>query len=174
MKRTFFILILTLISRAPAFSQGTMEFNINFGGNPPPHAATVPNSGALLTGSEFAAAIYLDNTAPTAGRIVQMGSGGSLSTVFDFPSPVYASYGAPYSGTAFSYDHAWQLTDPQIQSLLAGQWYADITYGTTDYIGQITVAPEPSSSALALSAAGLLATAALFRRRFQALRHVSR
>ncbi|HEY2328970.1 MAG TPA: PEP-CTERM sorting domain-containing protein [Verrucomicrobiae bacterium] len=163
MKRIFIILLIGLISRAPALAQTGVYFNFNFDGNPPPHTATVPDSIAFLSGGTFSAAIYLGDTAPSAGRIVQMGEGGSLTTIFDFPNPVFASYGAPFSGTAFSYEQTWQLTTPQIDSLLGGQWYADVSYGSVDYLGQITVAPEPSS--IALFAGGLIAVALIIRRK---------
>jgi len=164
MKHIFIILSLGLVLQLPAFSQGVINFNINFGSNPPPHTPGVPDSGARLTDDLFYAAIYLGNVQPTSGRIAEMAGGGSLVTIFAFTNLVFAAYPPPAGGPAFSYEQSWQLTAPQIQSLIAGEWYAEVSYAGNSYLGQIMPVPEPSS--LALFVGGLIAVAATAGRRF--------
>jgi hypothetical protein len=158
MKRNLILLILGLASCVTAFPQGVIDFNISFGSNPPPHASGVPDSGARLTDDLFYAAIYLSDAQPTSGRIVETGGGGSLTTIFDFTHLVFAAYPPPPGATAFSYEQSWQLTAPQIQTLIAGQWYAEVSYAGSSYLGQIMPVPEPSS--LIVFVVGLLAIAA--------------
>src|SRR5258707_4163567 len=133
-----YILVLGLLLRVSAFAQAGLFFDINFGSNAPPHAPGVPQSGALLTTQFFYAAIYLDNTPPTSGSMVEQSGNGSFVTVFEFTNLVFASYPPPPGATAFDYDQEFQLTKAQIDKLLAGQWYARITFGDTIYLGQIT------------------------------------
>ncbi len=164
MKRIGIILILGLASCVPAFAQGVIDFTINFGISLPPHTAGVPDSGARLTDDLFYAALYLSEAQPTSGRIVEMGDGGPLVTIFNFTNLVFAAYPPPPGAVAFSYEQSWQLTGPQVQSLMAGEWYAEVSYADSSYLGQIVPVPEPSS--LALFASGLIAFAATARRKF--------
>ncbi|MGO8765322.1 MAG: hypothetical protein ACLQSR_09355 [Limisphaerales bacterium] len=161
MKHIILILVLGLLSQAPAFAQGSVDFDINFGGNPPPHTSGDPESGATLTDNSFDAILYLSDTAPTSGSIVEDLGGGSYATVFQFANLVYASY--PGGGPAFDYEGSWQLSDTQIQNLLAGQWYAEVSYNDTTYMGQITAVPEPSCAIL-LFGGMLVVWAGLYRR----------
>ncbi|MGH7954239.1 MAG: PEP-CTERM sorting domain-containing protein [Limisphaerales bacterium] len=158
MKHIIIILVIGLLSQVSALSQGLVNFDINFGANPPPHTPGDPISGATLTNDFFYAALYLDTTAPISGSIEEL-DGGVFTTVFQFTNLVYASY--PGGGPALDYEGSWQLTDTQIQNLLAGQWYANITYSDASYTGQITPVPEPSSITLLL--AGLILVC-LYRR----------
>jgi hypothetical protein len=166
MKHITIILVLGLLSQAPVFSQGVVNFDINYGGNPPPHTSGFPDvsdSGAILTNGLFYAALFLSATAPnpTSGLIVEKLASGSFTTVFQFTNLVYAAY--PGGVLALDYEGSWQLTDTQIQNLLAGQWYAEVTYSDATYIGQITAVPEPSSIMLLLG--GLIVfSAGLYRR----------
>jgi len=161
MKQFGFILILALACCTSMFAQGVLDFTINFGGTPPPHTPGLAEAGAQLTGDSLYAAIYLDNTAPTSARILEL-EGGHYTTLFVFNSPVWASYPAPVGTTAFSYEQTWQLTGSQIQHLMAGEWYAEVTYADTSFRGQILLIPEPSSFTLFL--VGLPALAAYARR----------
>ena len=156
------IIALALLAPVAAFSQGTVYFDINFGANPPPHTPGDPDSGATLTGGLFYSILYLSDAAPTSGSIVEELPGGTFATVFQFTDSVYASY--PGGGPAVDYEQSWQLTDPQIQALLAGQWYAQVTYSDATYLGQITAVPEPSTDSLLLG--GMLAVSAGWYRRF--------
>jgi hypothetical protein len=133
-----FVLVLGLLLRVSAFAQTGLFFDINFGSNSPPHTPGVPDSGALLTTEFFYAAIYLDNTPPTSGSVVEQSGNGSFVTVFEFTNLVFASYPPPPGATSFDYEQILQLTDAQINKLLAGQWYVRVTYGDTIYLGQIT------------------------------------
>jgi hypothetical protein len=142
MKHMVLILAVGLVAQTPAFSQGALDFGINYGGNPPPHTPGVPDSGAILTNGVFSAALYLNDATPTAGSIVDQSADGSFTTVFPFTSLVYATY--PGGGPALDYEGSWPLTASQTQELLAGQWYAEITYGDATYFGQIAAVPEPS------------------------------
>ena len=160
MKHITIILVLGLLSQVPTFAQGVINFDINFGSNPPPHTLGNPNSGALLTDDTFYAILYLDTTAPISGSIQEL-DGGIFTTVFQFTNSVFASY--PGGGPAIDYEGSWQLTAAQIQNLLAGQWYAEVTYSDASYMGQITAVPEPSSVTLFLG--GLIVLlAGLYRR----------
>ncbi|MDB6015952.1 MAG: hypothetical protein JWR19_441 [Pedosphaera sp.] len=161
MKHIFIILTLALVLPVPAFAQGIIEFNVNFGSNPPPHTPGVPDSGARLTDDIFYAAIYLDGTPPSFGSILERLGDGSFATVFQFTNLVFAGYPPPATGAAYDYEGSWQLTNPQIQNLLAGLWYAEITYTDTAYRGQITPAPEPSTLTLLLG--GLIVLGCLYR-----------
>jgi hypothetical protein len=132
------ILLLGLLLRVSAFAQADLFFDINFGSNPPPHTPGVPESGALLTSDFFYAAIYLDNTPPTSGSVVELSNDGSFVAVFQFTNLVFAAYPPPPGATAFDYEQAFQLTGTQIERLLAGQWYVRIAFDDTIYLGQIT------------------------------------
>lgn len=160
------ILVLGLLSAAPVFAQGSVTFGIDFGGNPPPHSAGVPDSGATLTEGSFYAILYLSDAPPTSASILEESAGGTFTTIFQFNNSVYAGY--PGGGTAIDYEDSWQLTDTQMQALLAGQWYAQVTYSDATYLGEITAVPEPSSAAL--WGAGLAVLAAGLWRRIIPLR----
>lgn len=144
MKHFITILALGLVSSFSALAQGVV-FNIDFGANPPPHTPGDPFSGATLTGNDFYAILYLDDTEPLSASIQEL-DGGSLTTVLQFSTLVYASYSG--GGPAFDYENSWDLTDAQTQSLLAGQWYAQVNYDGASYSGQIVAVPEPSSITL--------------------------
>jgi hypothetical protein len=144
-------LIIGLVLPAPAFSQGIF-FGVDFGSNPPPHTPGVPDSGGLLTNDMFYAAIFLDGTQPSSGSILEKLDGGSFVPIFQFTNLVFAGYPPPATGAAFDYEGSWKLTAPQIQNLLAGKWYAQITYDSgAVYTGRFTTVPEPSVVAVLLS-----------------------
>jgi hypothetical protein len=160
MKHIIIILVIGLFSQVPAPSQSNVNFDVNFGANPPPHTPGDPFSGAALTNDTFYAILFLDVTQPVSGSIAQL-DGGIFTPVFQFTNLVFATY--PGGGPAFDFEGSWQLTGTQIQSLLAGQWYAEVTYSDASYIGQITPVPEPASLTLLL--AGLvMASTGLHRR----------
>jgi hypothetical protein len=165
MKNIIIILVFGLFSQVPALSQGNVNFDINFGTNPPPHTLGNPVSGAALTNDTFYAILYLDVTQPASGSIAQL-DGGTFTPVFQFTNLVFATY--PGGGPAYDYEGSWQLTGTQIQNLLAGQWYAEVTYNDASYIGQIAPVPEPSSISLLL--AGLVMASAGLHRRLARLR----
>jgi hypothetical protein len=144
-----------------AFSQDIF-FYVDFGGNPPPHTPGVPDSGARLSDDMLYAAIFLDGTMPSSGSILENLGGGMFAQVFQFTNLVFAGYPPPATGPAFDYEGAWQLTDSQIQDLLAGKWYAQVTYSNGDiFRGQFVVVPEPSSAALLFS--GMVVTGWSYR-----------
>jgi hypothetical protein len=151
MKHIIIILVLGLLQQLSAFSQDVVNFGITFGGNPPFQTPSIPGSGAILTGDNFYAILYMDATIPNPGPIsgsIEKLDGGIFTTVFQFTNSVLAGY--PGGGIAVDYEDSWQLTDAQIQNLLAGQWYAKVTYSDASYLGQVTVVPEPSSVTLLL------------------------
>jgi PEP-CTERM motif len=160
MKNIIAILVIGLLSCLTSFSQGVVYFDINFGANAPPNVPGEPASGASLTGDTFDAILYLDTTAPVSGSIEEL-EDGTFTTLFQFTDLVYASY--PGGGPALDYEGSWQLTDGQIQNLMAGQLYADVTYSEGSYVGQITAVPEPSSVALLLT--GLVVASFYWHRR---------
>ncbi|HXI73857.1 MAG TPA: hypothetical protein VNN22_26235 [Verrucomicrobiae bacterium] len=149
MKHIIISLVLGLLSQLSAFSQGVINFDITFGGNPPFQTPSIPGSGAILTGDIFYAILYMDATIPNPGPIsgsIQELDGGIFTPVIQFTNLVLAGY--PGGGIAVDYEGSWQLTDTQIQNLLAGQWYAKVTYSDASYLGQIMAVPEPSSITL--------------------------
>ena len=87
----------------------------------------------------------IPNPGPLSGSIEAL-DGGIFTPVIQFTNLVLAAY--PGGGIAVDYEGSWQLTDTQIQTLLAGQWYAKVTYNDASYLGQITAVPEPSSITL--------------------------
>jgi hypothetical protein len=76
--------------------------------------------------------------------------------------------GNPITGQ-YDYSQSWQLTDDQVQNLLDGNWYAEITYGDNTYLGNFTtatvsgVSPVPEPETLTLLGLGMAAI--LIRRR---------
>jgi|ERR1039457_4498258 hypothetical protein len=137
------ILVFGLLSQSATFSQGFVNFNINFEADTP-HGAGVPDSLATLSDIVFSAAIYLDDTAPTSCAIFeQVGTAGLAMKIFQFPAPVLATY--PGAGPAYGFEGSWNLTASQINNLMAGKWEVDVTYSPFFYVGQIAAVPEPSS-----------------------------
>ncbi len=157
MKHIIIILVLGLLSQLSAFSQGVIDFGITFDGNPPFQTPSIPGSGAILTGDSLYAILYMDATIPNpnpiSGSIGEL-DGGIFTPIFQFTTSVFAAY--PGGGIAVDYENTWQLTDTQIQNLLAGQWYAQVTYSDASYLGQIVAVPEPSSVTLLLGGLAVL------------------
>jgi hypothetical protein len=137
------IILLAVFSQVSVFSQGNLQFGINFGDDPPPHTAGNPESGARLTYDLFYAILYLSDATPSSGSILEKLSDGSFTTIFQFTNLVYATYSG--GGPALDYEGSWQLTDTQIDNLLAGDWYARVDYNNISYLGQISAVPEPST-----------------------------
>jgi hypothetical protein len=150
--KNIIILVCGLLSQALSMAQGTIDFDIDFGANPPPHTTGAPDSGATLTASVFYAAIYLDTTEPLSAAIGLL-EDGVFTPVLEFGYPVYASY--PDGATALDYEGSWQLTTAQIDNLMAGQWYAEVNYSNESFTGEITAVPEPSSMASILAGGAL-------------------
>ncbi|HEY1717572.1 MAG TPA: hypothetical protein VGH42_04660 [Verrucomicrobiae bacterium] len=137
------ILVLGLLSQTVTFSQGLVNFDINFEAGTP-HGAGVPDSLATLSDGVFSAAIYLDDTVPTSCAIFQkVGTAGLEMQILQFPASVLATY--PGGGPAYDFEGSWNLTASQINSLMAGQWDVHVTYDPFFYEGQIAAVPEPSS-----------------------------
>jgi hypothetical protein len=157
MKRFFLIFALEFASLASIWAQGTLEFNVNFAGGDPPRASFLPVGGFQLTDNSFSALVYLGNTDPTSGSIVQATGNQTYAPVFGL-NLVYSSYPPSLDGggTAYSYEKTTTLTDPQIQELMGGQWYVDVVFGNNSYLGQLTPVPEPSTWAVFLGGALLL------------------
>lgn len=153
MKGVIILLALGFLLQLPAMSQGVVQFDINFGANPPPHTSGDPFSGATLTNNTFYAAVYLDATEPVSGLIEEL-DGGIFTPIFQFTNLVFATY--PGGGPAYDYEDSWQLTDTQVQNLLAGQWYAKVDYSDVSYTGQIQAVPEPSSLAFLLAGLAMI------------------
>lgn len=159
MKNFIVILVIGLLAQVSAFSQGNVTFGIDFGANPPPHSPGIPTSGAYLTNDQFYAILYLDTTVPVSGSI-GVWNGGTFDPLFQFSHLVYAAYSG--GGVGYDYEGSWQLTQAQMQELLAGQWYAQVTYSDANYIGQITPVPEPASVTFLVLGLG---SVAVWRRR---------
>jgi hypothetical protein len=156
------ILVLGLLSQTVTFSQGLVNFDINFEAGTP-HGAGVPDSLATLSGNVFSVAIYLDDTAPTSCAISQkVGTVGLEMQIFQFPAPVLATY--PDAGPAYDFEGSWNLTASQINDLMTGQWDVHVTYSPYFFTGNITAVPEPSSPRL-FTAAFLVFVSGLYFRK---------
>lgn len=151
MKNLRITFVLLLILTCPAASRSaSIFFSVDFNGDPPPHTPGVPDSGALLMDDWFYTSVFLDGTPPVSGRILEKW-GDDFTPVFQFTNLVFAGYPPPAIGAAYDYEGVWQLSESQIENVLAGRWYAEINYADTTYLGQYTVVPEPSSLTLLLS-----------------------
>lgn len=145
MKKIIIILVIGLFSRLPALSQGVVNFDINFGTNPPPNTSGgLVSAARLSTDGTFWTVLYLGSASPDSGFIGQM-DGGTFTSEFQFTNQFIETQIGEYG-----YIGSWQLTGTQVQDVLAGQWYAEVIYSDASYIGQITPVPEPSSITLSL------------------------
>jgi len=155
------ILGLAWLSPATLPAQGVLQFRVHFPGAPAPPALAFPFGGAQLEGDSFYAAVLLGETPGSYGRIVERGQDGSFTTVFEFSNQVLAAYlpilGLPGDGgTYYSYEQFWQVNPAQIDSLLAGNWYAEVTLDSGPHVGQIVLVPEPATLALLIGGAILM------------------
>jgi len=91
MKRILPLLILGLIGTLRAWSQQPVSFNIIFTSNAPPHAVFLPPGGGVLDNHSFSAIVYLDNTAPDSGRILELENDNSFQTISPM-NIVFAAY----------------------------------------------------------------------------------
>lgn len=163
MKHLLPTLFLGLAACSPVLSQDYLSFRFDFNQGAPPHSPGVPESAALLEADLFSIDIYLSTIRPTAARIMERGSDGEFVTVFDVTGLVYAGYGyPPPGGIAYSWENSWRLNDQQILSLMKGNWYAEVAYPDSEYLGQILLIPEPSI--FTLLACGLVPFVATRRR----------
>lgn len=99
----------------------------------------------------------------TDGWILQKNGDGSLTPIFEISNELYLA-NSPFPGASSSegsfpgnptetyptyiYSESYQLTPGQVQSLLSGNWYAEMTYGGDTYLGNLTPVPEPETLAL--------------------------
>jgi hypothetical protein len=162
MKRLLTTFLVGCAIQVSSLAQGVTQFRVDFLVAPPPPAIGNPSGIAELSGSSFHAWFFLGTSAASYGRILEMADDTSLIPVFEFTGVVVDSHpsipGIPGSGgTFYSYDQTWQVTDLQIQSLLSGRWYAEVTLGTVMHLGQFTPVPEPSTTALAVAGCAVLA-----------------
>jgi hypothetical protein len=136
----------------------------------------------------FVILIDLGENQATDGWLSQMGNGSSLSPILELNNELYdASILFPLgslpgssststgvypgadtsSATANYYSQYWLLTDDQVQNLMAGNWYAQVSYGGDTYLGNLTtvsgVTPVPEPATFALLGLGM--TAIFLRRR---------
>lgn len=75
------------------------------------------------------------------GWILQMQKDGSLIPVIEFTNELTG----PFSH--YHYSQSLQLTIDQIQTLLAGRWYAEVDFGSYEYLGNLAISsirlPQP-------------------------------
>jgi PEP-CTERM motif len=107
------------------------------------------NDGSLSPVMELTNEIYNVSLLPSPGSTA--GSPAGIEGTFPGDNPPASNY----------YSQSWQLTDHQVQNLLAGNWYVEVNYGSDEYLGNLTPVPEPETLALV----GLGMMALFFRRR---------
>jgi len=139
-----------------------MTFTIEFPGVAQPPAIAIPSGHATLTDDSFHLGVFLGEESAT-GRIVEI---DSLTPVFDITDIITSAHppqpGWPGSGGTFSwFSQTWDLSSSQRESLIAGQWQAEITIGSEVFVGRLTAVPEPGTVALGLL--GLLPLLPLLR-----------
>lgn len=146
--RQIIALLFTCVLQLTAFAQETIQFTISL--SPFPGGMS---GNAELAGSSFTARAGSWSVAPDYGRIIQMADDSSTTPVFQFASVLSEIYPPipefPGSGATLYYFHeTWNVTPPQAESLLAGHWYMEISFGYTALISQIVPVPEPTCAAL--------------------------
>lgn len=147
MKRLTISLLLAWLVQSSLPAQGVINFTMDFPGAPLPPAIGIPYGAAGLSGNTFSVGILLGPSEATYAWILEQGNGGSLTPVFQITDEILSI--SPITGGGFySLGQSWELTDAQIQNLLAGQWFAEIDFGADTHLGQITATPEPSVAAL--------------------------
>lgn len=163
--KAFASALLFLVASMGLHGQGTIEFTVALNGanQVPPNASPYTGSGSLsLQGSVLNYSIGLPAPffIPTAARVHGPAlPGQNAAPVFDLgPGTIFD----PGPGTlgSLAYLGSQNLTQPQINDLLAGLWYVNLssdTFPNGEIRGQITVVPEPSTLALlTLGGAALL------------------
>jgi hypothetical protein len=166
MKRILPLLILVLIGTLRAWSQEQVLFNLIFVSNAPPHAAFLPPGGGVLENNSFSAIVYLDNTAPTSGQLLELQNDNSFQAISPM-NIVFAAYPPSMGGGGTAYDLEvtfLPVNSLQIQNLLAGKWYAEVVLDQNTYLGQFVMIPEASSAALLICGASLLLARGRFRK----------
>ena len=151
MTKIIIILAIGLFSRAAAVSQGIVNFDLNFDANTPLQTYNFLVQLVPLATNSFDVNFDLGATPPVAGFIEQL-DGETFTQVFQFTYQSIDVNGS--TGITYGYAGSWQLTSDEIQNLMAGLWYAEVTYNDASYIGQITPVPEPLI--IALLSAGLV------------------
>ncbi len=170
MQRHHIVIIFMLFTQPILHGQGVIEFLIDFHGNPPPHTPGVPNSSALCTNAwttyaSFFADIFLADTAPSSGRIVDRGDDGSLTPVFQFTRLVYRTYPQSGGARAYSYEQGWYVTGAQVDRLSASRWFVEIGFPGQTYLGQIVPVAEPSTVSCGLCGGLALLAVSRIRRK---------
>jgi hypothetical protein len=162
MKKMKHIMLFLLIGFAIpkiVWAQGTFpplgdDFTVDFSGaSLPPEITTAPSGTGFLSllgfGNYGLGVTVLSPAEATNVWIVEMGIDNSLIPIFEYNN------GSPYYlDSAYNYTEDWQVTDSQAESLLAGQWYVQMDFGTDILLGKITLVPEPSSAHLFLCGLG--------------------
>jgi hypothetical protein len=168
----FFGAIIGLFPLPTAHAQGTVsgqQFNINFSPLPDSPGTNQPYGGAsyfqsglnfntFFTGSNFfVISISLGTNQATDGWVLQMEQDGSFSPVTELTNEFVNALDGISSGSigAFPgnnptgsnyYYQGFQITDDQVQSLMAGNWYAEVDYGDDKYIGNLTTTSAPQAT----------------------------
>lgn len=153
------------------------QLNITFSAISSPPGTNQPSGGASffqvgwnpdtssLVPNQFIISISLGANTASDGWILQMDD-GSLSPLLELTNEFVGVFPPPGSVAGISpdgvgtfpgngsptgpnyYSQSWQLTDDQVQNLLAGKWYAEVDYGNDEYISNLTPVPEPGTLAL--------------------------
>jgi hypothetical protein len=157
---------------AQIHAQGTFsgeQFNIDFSPLPDSPGTNQPSGGAsyiqsglnfdtFSTGSNFFdISISLGTNQATDGWILQMEEDGSFSPVMELTNEFVNAFDGISSGgigtfpgnnpTGSNYYYqGFQITDDQVQNLMAGNWYVEVDYGDDKYIGNLTTISAPQAT----------------------------
>ncbi|MGH7953069.1 MAG: PEP-CTERM sorting domain-containing protein [Limisphaerales bacterium] len=189
MKRTILLFSLLFSLHETMLAQGTLSvplrLNVDFSptpGSPGTHQLS-GDANYFLNGWNYDTSspeenvldvyVSLGANPATDGWIFQKNGDGSLTPIFEITNELYFA-DSPFPGASlegsfpgnpsetyptYIYSESYQLTADQVQSLLSGDWYAEMSYGGDTYLGNLTPVPEPSTLALGSLALGLIAIA---------------
>lgn len=153
-KRIFLLCLFGFWLQRTMLAQGTIGsadliLNINFTAISNSPANYLPSGTASYFSKAFFGSTtntldFVINTGANRssdGWILQMQKDGSLIPVIEFTNELTG----PFSH--YHYSQSLQLTIDQIQTLLAGRWYAEVDFGSYKYLGNLAISsirlPQP-------------------------------
>src|ERR1700733_9483258 len=176
MKKTFLLILVLLALRPMAMAQGALKplqpiqagnlvLNLNFSPLPGSPGTNQPSGTANYyylyfdnQGNSFSVSLSLGPNPATDGWLLQKNNDGSYTPVMELTNED-RSYSYRLStnsflplfipvATNYLFAQSWQLTMEQVHALVAGKWYAEVSYGDDEYIANLSPTYiEPPSAA---------------------------